>query len=96
MKKIFILLLLLLMMVMTSCSSDKKKSMVYDYVDTEIEYCKPDDSGHFEVSLILENGERFIYHSTHDVTQTSEEIHVNMGYNFEEKVTKLAVIKPQS
>lgn len=95
MKKIFVLLVLSMVMIMTSCTSNTKKSMVYDYINSEIEYCKPADSGHYEVSLILENGENFIYHSTHDVTKTSEEIHVNMGYSYEEKVTKLAVIKPQ-
>lgn len=95
MKKFIILLFLVIVTTMTSCTAKTKKNMVYENINSEVEYCIPADEGHFEVSLILENGEKFVYHSTYDVTKIDKKVYINMGYDYDEKVSKSAVIKPQ-
>lgn len=95
MKKFIILIFLAMVMTMTSCTAKTKKGITFEYINSEIEYCTPADEGHFEVGLILENGEKFVYHSTYDVTKIDKKVYINMGYDYNEKVSKSAVINPQ-
>lgn len=67
---------------------------MFKHISSEVEYCVPAENGLYEVSLILENGEKFVYTSINDLAENDKKIYISMGYDFEEKVYKVAVIKP--
>lgn len=94
MRKILVLFTLSILLMMTSCNSIKKETPVYKGIDAEVLSCELLDDGHYEVTLLLETGENFVYHSKYDITEIDEKKEINMGYDTKEKVYKLAIIRP--
>lgn len=94
MKKIILILISLCLLSLVSCSKITREEPVFKYVNAEVESCKVADEGHYEVTLLLENGEKFTYHSYKDLNNIKEETLVNMGYKMEEKATFIACINP--
>lgn len=97
MKKLILPCVIVFTLLFVGCSGEViRNKPQYRYVNSEIESCIELEDGRYDVVLKLEDGNTFKFTSPEDVTKISEDSHINMGYNFEEKVTLMAVIEPSN
>ena len=96
MKKLISTLMIVLLIAMTSCETVKKEKPVFKYINSKVVSSELADDGCYAVTLLLETGDEYSFHSDEDLSKITEKIDINMGYDMNEKASMQACIEPQN